>query len=570
MADTQVIRGKVSRRRLMAVVGGVMLGMLISSLQQTIIATAMPRIIAELNGMEQYAWAFTSFMLASTVMVPIWGKLSDLYGRRPFYILGLGLFILGSTLCGVAQDFTQLIIFRAIQGLGAGAMMPIMQAIIGDVFTPVERGKWQGAIMAVFGLSSIVGPVTGGWITDNWGWRWVFFVNLPLGLLALVAAGIALPKFQSRPARHRIDYLGSLLLIMGSVPMLLAFSWAGGQYAWGSPQIIGLLGFSVLVTGAFLLVEHRATEPVIAPSLFRNSIYSISVVTTFLITAGMFGAITFIPLYIQGVLGETPTNSGAVQTPMMLGFMASSIIGGQLMSRTGRYKVIAVTSLAVTGFGMFLLSRMDAGGSGGLVIRNMIVVGLGMGSLMSLFTIVVQNAFPTSQMGAVTSSLQFFRSSGGTIGVAILGSAMINRFSREFSQGLSAQVRATVPPDKLESLQNPQILLSPETAARISEGFAAMGPQGQAVLQQVMVGMREALVLAIQEVYFIGLLLVIVAFVTSLFLKEIPLRTSHHDPEHGDEGTKQAKPAPEPATSQHDENTRPISPAREEGRVWPS
>src|SRR5213080_1072771 len=439
MAQTQVesapvaaqeyrpLSATVSRQRLILIIIGVLLGMLLAALDQTIVGTALPRIVANLGGLEHYAWVVTAYLLASTVSVPIYGKLSDIYGRRLFFMAGMVIFLAGSALAGTSQNMTELIIYRGIQGLGAGAMMPIAMAIIGDLFPPAERGKWQGLIVAVFGLASIVGPTLGGWITDNWGWRWVFYVNMPVGVLAILTAGIVMPKLVTR-RQHIIDYLGVVTLIAGTVPLLLAFSWAGTQYAWGSWQIISLFSFSVVMLITFFLVEMRATEPIISPQLFKNSIFTVSTIAMFLVSAGMFGAILYLPLFVQGVLGNTATDSGLVLTPLMLGFMFSSIVGGQLLSRTGRYKILAMIGFTIAAIGMFMLSRMTSSTSQSEVVRNMLVTGLGIGVMMSLFTIVVQNAFPYRQLGEVTATLTFFRSIGSTVGVAVMGTIMTNGF----------------------------------------------------------------------------------------------------------------------------------------------
>src|SRR6266567_791673 len=324
--------------------------------------------------------------------------LSETLGRRRLFsiligvILGMVIFLVGSALAGTSQNMTQLIIYRGIQGLGAGAMMPIAMAIIGDLFPPAERGKWQGLIVAVFGLASIVGPTLGGWITDNWGWRWVFYVNMPVGAIAILTAGLVLPK-AVRYVKHKIDYLGAIMLVAGAVPLLLAFSWAGTQYPWGSWQIIGLFIYSAIMLVIFIWYESRTAEPIITPQLFKNSIFLVSAIAMFMVSAGMFGAILYLPLFIQGVIGDSATNSGVVLTPMMLGFMFSSLVGGQILSRTGRYKILAICGFIVAALGMFLLSRMVATTAAGEVVRNRIITGLGIGVMMSLFTIVVQNAF---------------------------------------------------------------------------------------------------------------------------------------------------------------------------------
>jgi MFS family permease len=380
--------------------------------------------------------------------------------------------------------------------------------------------------MAVFGLSSIVGPTAGGWITDNWGWRWVFYVNMPVGAAAVAVAALALPS-AGRRRQHQIDYWGALTLAAGAVPLLLAFSWAGTQYAWGSAQIIGLLIVAVLILTVFVVVETRVVEPVITPALFRNSIFTVSVVATFLLAAGMFGAILYLPLFVQGVLGNTATNSGVVLTPMMLGFIVSSTIGGQILSRTGRYKVLALAGFVVATAGMFLLSRMDVTTTDAVVVRNMAITGLGVGVLMSLFTIVVQNAFPFHQLGQVTASVQFFRSMGSTIGIAILGTVLTNQFQSGLQANLPATLKHTLPPGKLAVLQYPQVLLAPGVEAKIKQGLAAFGPQGQVLFHQLIHAIRVSLAGAITDLFVVTTGLMLLALVTTLFLREIPLRTSN-------------------------------------------
>jgi EmrB/QacA subfamily drug resistance transporter len=524
------LRATVSPRRLVLILVGILMSMLLSSLDQTIVGTAMPRVIADLNGLDHYAWVFTAYMLASTVMLPIYGKLSDIYGRRPFYVAGMALFLAGSALSGTSQDMNQLIVFRAIQGLGAGAMMPIVQAIIGDIFPPAERAKWQGLMMAVFGFAMIIGPTVGGFITDNWGWRWVFYVNMPLGLLALITAAVALPG-QSERRRRQIDYVGAAALVTAAVPMLLAFSWAGTQYAWTSPQIVGLLAFAVVMFIVFFVIEGRAAEPIISPGLFRNRIFTVSAATTFLMSGGMFGAIMYLPLFVQGVMGASATSAGAVQTPMMLGFMASSLVGGFVLSRTGRYKVLALISFAIAAVGMFLLSRLGVNSDQVEVIRNLIITGLGLGVLMSLFTIVVQNAFPFRQLGQVTASLAFFRSIGGTISVAIFGSVMSNHFATALQASLPAGIKAMVPPASLAALENPQVLLSPQTTARLQESLSQAGPQGQVIFEQFMAAVRLSLAGAISEIFAVGAAAMVLALLLTLLLQEIPLRKSNSQSE---------------------------------------
>ncbi len=525
-SEPQALSATVSRQRLVLIIAGVLLGMLLSALDQTVVGTALPRIVTQLGGFDHYAWVVTAYLLASTVSIPIYGKLSDIYGRRPFFIGGMVIFLIGSALAGTSQNMTELILYRGIQGLGAGALMPIAMAIIGDVFPPAERGKWQGLIVAVFGLATIVGPILGGWITDNWGWRWVFYVNMPVGVIAILTTGLVLPGIVRR-RQHIIDYLGAITLIAWSVPLLLAFSWAGTQYAWGSWQIIGLFIFSAVMLVVFVWLETRAAEPIITPKLFKNSIFSVSSIAMFLVSAGMFGAILYLPLFVQGVLGNSATNSGVVLTPMMLGFMFSSIVGGQILSRTGRYKVLAICGFIVAAAGMFLLSRMVATTSEGEVVRNMIVTGLGIGVMMSLFTIVVQNAFPFRLLGEVTASLTFFRSIGSTLGVAIMGTIVTNTFQTGLQSNLPEALKRAIPPAGLAQLENPQILLSPDTVTAIQHRFAALGPQGAQLFQQLIHAMQVSLSSAITDTFFLGFIVMLLGLFSVFFLREIPLRKSN-------------------------------------------
>ena len=524
--EPQALSATVSRQRLILIMIGTVLGMLLAALDQTVVGTALPRIVANLGGLNEYAWVVTAYLLASTVSIPLYGKLSDIYGRRLFFMAGMIIFLGGSALSGTSQNITQLIIYRGLQGLGAGAMMPIAQAIIGDIFPPSERGKWQGLIVAVFGLATIIGPLLGGWITDNWGWRWAFYVNMPVGAVAILTTGLFMPNVVRR-VHHTIDYLGSIALIAWSVPLLLAFSWAGTQYAWESWQIIGLFVASAVMLILFIWIETRAAEPIISPRLFKSSIFSVSSLAMFLLSAGMFGAILYLPLFVQAVIGQSATNSGVVLTPMMVGFMISSIIGGQLLSRTGRYKILAIAGFAVASVGMFLLSRMDASTGDGIVVLNMIITGLGIGVMMSLFTIVVQNAFPFRQLGEVTASIAFFRSIGATIGVAVMGTIMTNDFQNNFQSNLPQALTRLVPAGALAQLNNPQILLTPTALTQMQHQFTAFGPQGLLLFQQLVNAIRVSLANALDSVFFLGFVVMVLGLISVFFLREIPLRKSH-------------------------------------------
>ena len=523
VAPVASVSPPLARRRLVLLIIGIELGQLLTALDQTIVGTAAPRILADLNGFSQYTWVATSYLLTATVMMPIYGKLSDMYGRRLFFLGGMVIFLAGSALAGSSASMEQLIVWRALQGLGGGAIMPIVSSIIGDVFLPAERGKWQGVTVSVWGIASILGPPVGGWITDTWGWRWIFYVNMPIGIVAFAITAFTLQRHISQH-KHLVDYLGVLTLAATTTPLLLGFSWAGTRYAWTSPVIIGLLGGATLMAGVFLLVERHASEPILAPSLFRNSIFTVSVIATFVVGAALVGSLYFLPLFIQGVIGQSATISGAVETPIMVGVIISSIIGGLLLARTGRYKIRALTGFAIAAIGMYLLSRMGLHTGWNEVVRDMFVVGLGIGVSMTLFSTIVQNAFPPAHIGQVTAATSFFREIGGTIGLAILGSVMTNRFVDQFQQHLPATLKQTIPAAQLAQFENPQLLLSPGAVERIHQGFAAYGAAGEASFRQVMAAIQIGLADAVTRCFLIGTALIAIGFFATLFLREIPLR----------------------------------------------
>ncbi|HET9979917.1 MAG TPA: MDR family MFS transporter [Ktedonobacterales bacterium] len=516
----------MGRRRLVLLIIGIELGQLLTALDQTIVGTAAPRILADLNGFSQYAWIATAYLLTATVMMPIYGKLSDMYGRRLFFLGGMVIFLAGSALAGASQSMEMLIIWRAAQGIGGGAIMPIVSSIIGDVFPPAERGKWQGVTVSVWGIASILGPPVGGWITDAWGWRWIFYVNMPVGAVAFAITAFTLQRQVTRQ-KHRVDYVGVLTLAGTTTPLLLAFSWAGAQYAWDSPQIIGLLAGAVLVGVVFVLVERHAAEPILQPGLFRNSIFTVSVIATFVVGAALVGSLYFLPLFVQGVIGQSAAVAGEVVTPIMVGVIISSVAGGFLMAHTGRYKILALVGFAIAAIGMFLLSRMGLRTSEGEVVRDMFVLGLGIGVSMTLFSTIVQNAFPRTRIGEVTAATNFFREIGGAMGLAILGSVMTNRFVDQFQQHLPPALKQAIPAAQLVQFENPQLLLSSDAVARIHQGFAAHGPAGEAAFQQLIATIQVSLSDAVTRCFLIGALLITAGFLATLFLREIPLRKRH-------------------------------------------
>jgi EmrB/QacA subfamily drug resistance transporter len=526
--DPDINRPRFTRRETLSTMAAVLLVMLLASLDQTIVGTAMPHIISDLQGFDRYTWVTTAYLLTSTVMVPIYGKLSDLFGRKPIFLIGVVLFLVGSAASGASQSMNQLILFRAFQGLGAAALMPIALAVIGDLFTPRERGRWQGLTGAVFGLSSILGPTVGGWITDNSSWRWVFYVNLPIGIVALLVLIFLMPTLRSRnTANVSIDYLGALLLIAGTVPLLLGLSWAGSQYPWLSIQIIGLFVGAAVFVALFILYEVRLerlnAQPIFDPSLFTNRIFSVSVLITMITSMGMFGSILFLPLFAQGVLGISATNSGLLLAPLMLSLVFSSIISGLLVSRFGRYKWIAFVGMAITICGSLLLLRLDVNSTNTQLIIAMIVLGLGLGFSMSLYTVIVQNALP-DKIGQATSGLTFFRSIGGTIAVAAMGSILTSTYVPSFHSALPAQIKAVVPAKLISVFDNPNVLLSADIQKHLLKVFAAFGPQGRAIYEQLMEAVKVGLTGGIHNVYILSTILMCIAFVAIFFLKEIPLR----------------------------------------------
>jgi EmrB/QacA subfamily drug resistance transporter len=527
----------LSRKRIAAVIVSVMLAMLLSAVDQTVVGTAMPHIIAELNGLQHYAWVATAYLLASTASMPIWGKLSDAFGRKRFYIAGMVIFIVGSALCGQATGMTELIIFRAFQGLGAGAMMPITQAIIGDIFPPAQRAKWSGILMSVFAVATIIGPLLGGWITDNASWRWVFYVNLPVGIVALVVATIALPGHVT-VHKHRIDYSGAAILVAAAVPLLLGFSWAGSEYAWGSPQIISLFAVAAVMSVAFYLREMRAAEPVINPRLFQNRVFSVSALASMLQSAAMFGAIMFLPLFVQGVQGKSATNSGIILMPLMVGAMVMSIGAGQILARTGRYKVLVICGFITVSIGAWLLSRMGADTSWTVLARNMVIMGLGLGIAMSAFTVIVQNQYPSHRLGEVTAGLQFFRSIGATIGMAVFGTILNNQFAAHMKENLPAQLSQAMA-KRGASIDNPQVLLSEQARAALHHAFEQFGAQGEKLFTVFMDAVRQSLASAIDGLFLLAAILGVCGLVVVLFLREDPLRKTHHiDVESGEEDSE--------------------------------
>lgn len=529
------------KRRKMYILAGVLLAMMLGALDATIVGPAMPNIVRELGGMQSLSWVFVIYSLASTIAIPIVGKLSDLYGRKYFYLGGVVVFLVGSTLCGTAgsgwldrifisltgapHDMLQLIVFRGIQGLGGGTMMANGMAIIGDLFDPRERGRYQGLMGGVFGLASVIGPAVGGWLTDNLSWRWIFFVNLPIGVLALAV----LATVMTRPEHgrsHEVDWWGSLALGAGLVPLLLALNWGGSTYAWASGVILGLFSLAIVSLVAFGLLELRASEPVLDLRLFRDRGFSASMVVLFFSGVGMFGSIMFLPLFLQVVVGRSASSSGALLMPMMLGLVAASIVTGQLISRTGRYKVFGIVGLAISAVGMFLLSRLTVETTNGAVALYMILIGVGLGATMPLFTISLQAQHP-KRIGEVTAAQQFFRSIGGTVGVALLGGVMNSVFARELTMLLQRDAGSFGPAaGQLTALAaEPTKLLN---AGALQTIAAAMPPSAAPLIERFFTDVKAALATGISRSFFWAFILISLAFVAMWAVREVPLLAKPH------------------------------------------
>jgi EmrB/QacA subfamily drug resistance transporter len=437
--------------RILAIYAGLMVTLALAALDQTIVATALPRIVGDLGGITQYSWVFTAYMLTSTVTVPLYGKLGDVYGRKKLFIVSIVVFLVGSALCGAAQTMTQLVVFRAIQGIGAGGLFPLSLAVIGNIVPPRDRGRWQGLIGAVFAASSIVGPAVGGFIVDNTTWRWVFFVNLPVGGLALLVVSLTMPRRATR-TEHAIDWLGAGVLAAGTGSLLLGLVWGGRRYPWGSGQVVGALAAAAVLLVLFALVERRAAEPILPFDVLRNPIVAGSVACMALVGMAMFGTISYVPLFVQGVIGTSATSSGVVLTPMILGAVCTSILTGQLVSRTGRYRWNAVLGPVVLTAAMLLLWRMGVSTTNAEAARNMVIAGVGIGSMMQVFVLSVQNAVPRSRIGSATALTQFGRQMGATLGVTVMGVLVNHGLPPGVAGGSEATQVHRLPPRLREGL----------------------------------------------------------------------------------------------------------------------
>ncbi len=488
-------------RKLALVFTGLMLVMLMAALDATIVATALPTIAGDLGGLNHISWVTTAYLLAQTVVTPLYGKLGDQYGRRIVLQAGLMIFLIGSALCGISHTFPELIAFRAVQGLGGGGLVVSAQAAIGDVVSPRQRGRYQGLFGAVFAVATVIGPLIGGTLTTNLSWRWIFYINLPIGVLALVVLALTFPSVATR-VQHRIDYLGAGLLALSLASLVLLLSLGGTTYPWASTQVVGLGALSLVALGAFVLAEHRAAEPVLPLGLFKNQVFVSAGIVALFLGFAMFGTITFLPLYFQVVRGASPTGSGLDLLPLMAGMLITSIVGGQIVSRTGRYRVFPIIGTAVITVGLFLLSGLSPETSTLQAAGFMFVTGFGIGLVMQVLVVAVQNAVGYEDLGVATSGNTLFRNIGSSVGTAVVGTI--------FATELASRLRAAFPHASASQLNT----------SHVSSATLALLPPGiHAVYLAAFAGSLDT---AFKVAGFVS----IIAFVASWFIKELPMRTT--------------------------------------------
>jgi len=516
-------------KRKISIMIAIMAAMFFAAINQTITSTAMPRIIAILDGMDYYTWTINIYLLTSTIATILVGKLSDMFGRKPFILIGILFFMLGAFLTGTSTDVYQFIIYRGIQGIGAGIIQSTAFTAVGDLFAPRERGKWMGLMTAVFGFSSVLGPTLGGYLVDHIEWRWLFWIFLPLGIVAFIMILSLFPKVDRKKGQS-IDYLGSLFLTTSIVPLLLAFSWAGTEYPWGSSQIIGLITASIVSAIIFVLIEMKVKEPILPLSLFKNSVVTISNLIGFIMNFGLMGAMIYISFYVQGVLGISPTYAGYVTIPMSVFMMGMSAVVGQLIAKSGKYKRYALIGVPIMIVGMGIMVFMD---NIWLTVISTIIFGLGLGLGMPVFSLATQNAVPHKELGVVTASSQLFRNLGGTIGIAVMGTVMSNSLTKNLKEALQSPQApdfSSLDPQMAQqmlSFANPQTLMNKPL---IEQTEANLPADVQPLFMQMIDSIRDALGNTLSMVFLTGALVLVIALLLVFFLKEVPLRTSNQGP----------------------------------------
>ena len=520
--DTGPASVSLPRRQIVIIMACAMTGLFLAALDQTVVSTAMPRIIADLGGFDRYTWVTTAYIVASTITVPVVGRLSDIFGRKIFYMLGLAFFLVGSFAAGTSTSMNQLIAFRAFQGMGGGILLSLAFVIVGDLFAPAERGKIQGVVAAVFGLSSVIGPTLGGFLTDTLTWNWIFYINLPIGVPLIILMARFFPRVEPDTMDRSIDFWGIVTLIAAVVPLMLALSLAGVEYDWSSPIIIGLLAASAISICAFVFAEVRNPNPIMPLHIYRNRVVGIALLATFITGFGMFSSIIFIPLFFQGVLGASATSSGSFLTPMMLGIVVGAAISGQIVSRIGGYRIPATAGVLIMTAGVFVLSTMSSSTAYGLAIGYIVVLGFGLGCTFPSFTIAVQNSVEHRYLGVATSALQFYRAIGGSLGLAILGAFMTNRFKSQLAEKLPEQARNALGQDRIAQLaENPAAMVDPDALHTLTSQVGSSG----IVVDPLLVGLREALAGSVSAVFLLTFFIMLAAIAVVMFLVDRPLRT---------------------------------------------
>lgn len=494
---------------------GLALGVLLASLDATVVGTSLPRIVGDLGGISLFSWVITAYLLSSTIVIPIAGKMSDRYGRKPVFLVGIGLFLAGSVLAGMSQSMDELIAFRFLQGFGAGVLLPVAVTTVADFYAPAERGKIQGILGAIGALASVIGPFIGGFIVDNIDWRWVFYVNLPVGIIAITVTSMKFPN-QIRDVSMRLDYLGMAALSASLIAALLIMSWGGSTYAWASVEIIGLGTLSMLALVAFIIIERRADDPLLPLHLFRDSVFTLCNLGLFLVGVGLFAVLSFLPLFLQAVIGMSATNSGETLIPLMLGLIATAIVSGFALKRTG-YKIWLVIGPPVGALGLYLLSTLSVGSSQTEAIMFTFIVGLGLGAVYATYIVAAQNVISKKDMGVGTSTTRLFQQVGATIGVTVLGTIVNQQMVGELSRNLPSGAAAALPATDANTLGG--LLLNPSAAAHIPA--------------PILDAIRHSLGNSLTYMFLIAAIFVMAALAVSLFIKSVPLKSAdeYHEQE---------------------------------------